>query len=96
MKFQYIRENQEVFPAHKICQALRVSPSGYYGWVDRAPSQRATENERLLERIQVIHQETRKTYGSPRITDTLKDEGFMVSRPRIARIMRKNGISVDI
>ncbi|MDM7926802.1 MAG: IS3 family transposase [bacterium] len=91
-----MRENQEAFPVTKICQALKVSPSGYFSWLHRVPSRRATENERLLERIQVIHQETRKTYGSPRITDCLKDEGIMVSRPRIARIMRKNGISASI
>ena len=30
------------------------------------------------------------------MTDSLRDEGFSVSRPRIARIMRKNGISALI
>jgi putative transposase len=96
MKFQFIKENQGVFRARRICRALKVSPSGYFGWLHRVPSDRTNENERLLVRIQAIHQETRKTYGSPRITDCLKDEGFMVSRPRIARIMRKNNISALI
>jgi putative transposase len=93
MKYRFISENQESLPIHKICQTLKVSSSGYYNWILRIPSPRETENNRLLERIQAIHQETRKTYGSPRITDSLRDEGFRVSRPRIARIMRKNGIS---
>lgn len=75
---------------------MKVSPSGYFSWIHRVPSLRETENKRLLERIHTIHKDTRKTYGSPRITDCLKDEGFMVSRPRIARIMRKNGISASI
>ena len=92
MKYQFVTENQGSFPASRICQALKVSASGYYRWVTRIPSPRATENGKLLERIQTIHQETDETYGSPRITVSLRDEGFKVSRPRIARMMRKHGI----
>ena len=47
---------------------------------------------KLLERIIEIHNLTDQTYGSPRITDDLLDEGFKVSRPRVARLMRKHGI----
>lgn len=93
MKYQFITDNQNSFPARSICRALKVSASGYYRWVTRVPSQRETENRKLLERIQAIHQETDETYGSPRITDSLRDEGFKVSRPRIARMMRKHDIS---
>jgi len=96
MKYQFIKDHQDVFSARRICRALKVSPSGYYRWVLRTPSQRDTENGKLLERILVIHQETNKTYGSPRITESLRDEGFIVSRPRIARLMRKHGISATI
>jgi hypothetical protein len=80
MKYQFITENRNSFPARRICRALKVSTSGYYRWVARIPSQRETENVKLLERIQAIHQETDETYGSPRITDSLRDEGFKVSR----------------
>jgi putative transposase len=95
MKNQFIKENQNSFPATRICRALKVSTSGYYRWVTSVPSQRTTENGRLLERIQAIHQEADETYGSPRITDSLRDEGFNVSRPRIARMMRKHGIAAQ-
>jgi len=47
---------------------------------------------KLVKRIKKIHELTDGTYGSPRITDDLRDEGFKVSRPRVARLMRKNGI----
>lgn len=47
---------------------------------------------KLLDRIKEIHQLTDKTYGSPRITADLSDEGFKVSRPRVARLMKKHGI----
>ena len=47
---------------------------------------------KLIKRIKEIHELTDKTYGSPRMTDDLHDEGFKVSRPRVARLMRKHGI----
>jgi len=49
----------------------------------------------LLKRIKKIHQLTDQTYGSPRITDALREEGFIVSRPRVARLMRKHDIQAQ-
>jgi transposase InsO family protein len=46
----------------------------------------------LIEKIKDIHVESHRTYGSPRITDSLKDKGYVCSRPRVARLMRKNNI----
>ena len=84
---------QHEFPVEKMCQALQVSRGGYYTWLDRPISKRASENMKLLKRIKQIHTETKGRYGSPRITDTLHDEGHTASRPRIARIMSSNGIT---
>jgi putative transposase len=38
-----------------MCEVLGVSPSGYYDWLGRKPSQRAIDNEALSEPIQRIH-----------------------------------------
>jgi putative transposase len=46
---------------------LNVSRSGYYDWRHRPISPRAQDNELLLKHIQEIHNESRKTYGSPRV-----------------------------
>lgn len=40
----------------------------------------------------MIYQQSRRRYGSPKITLELKDIGWKVSRPRVARIMRSEGI----
>ncbi len=40
----------------------------------------------------MIHQESNGRYGSPKITSELTDRGWIVSRPRVARIMRCEGI----
>lgn len=44
-------------------------------------------NQKLRVRIKSLFAEHRGRYGSPRIHDTLHDEGFRTSRKRICRIM---------
>ena len=46
----------------------------------------------LSERIAEIHQDSRWTYGSPRIHAELREEGVRCSRKRVARLMREAGI----
>jgi len=75
-----------------MCQVLKVSPSGYYDWRKRAPSERQQANEKLLEAIRKEHIASRETYGSPRIHAQLHRLGFEASRNRIARLMQANSI----
>jgi len=81
------------FPVALMCRQLEVSSSGYYAWKKRRPSRRAQEDAVLVEKIKQVHQESRGTYGSPRILDDLKEEGFEVGRRRVARLMQENGIT---
>ena len=74
-----------------LCEALLVSRSGYYDWVERRrqPSPRAEENMRLRERIRDEFARSRQTYGSPRLAQVLGCPG---RRNRIARLMRAERI----
>jgi putative transposase len=58
-------------------------------------SPRTRENEQLSQEIQQIHQDSRKTYGSPRIQMTLISKGWAVSRQRVVRLMAKLGITAQ-
>jgi putative transposase len=82
-------------PIRSLCEALEVSSSGYYDWSNRQaqPGPRALENARLTEQIVLIHQNSRQTYGSPRIQRVLNKDGGTHSRNRIARLMRLKGLS---
>ena len=72
-----------------MCKVLRVSRSSYYSWQRRKPGKRDKENEDLSNRIKRIYEFSKKTYGSPRVTIALLEEGIPVSRQRVARLMRK-------
>ena len=75
-----------------MCKLYGVSPSGYYAWLGRPPSERAIEDKRLVKTIRGAHKASRETYGSPRIHAVLDRAGELVGRRRIERLMRENGI----
>ena len=79
--------------AVRMTAALRVSRSGYYRSRSGRTSPRAAEDKELRERIVSIHQESRETYGSPRITLELRKESIRLGKNRVARLMREAGIS---
>lgn len=74
-----------------MCKAFKISRSGYYSYISRDESKRSIENRELLETIIKIHEESRKAYGAPQITNNLP-ENQKASRGRVARLMRANGI----
>lgn len=75
-----------------MCEVLEVSTSGYYAWLKRPISARAQTNTVLVEKIRKVHQESHKTYGSPRIHAALVKEGVVCGHNRIARLMREEKI----
>jgi putative transposase len=81
-------------PIRFLCQCFDVSPSGYYTWSKRrcSPSQRARVDEQIKALIVRIHNESRQTYGAPRIQVCLLKEGRRHGRNRIARLMRQQKI----
>lgn len=92
MKYRMIQRCREAFPIRLMCRCLRVSSSGYYGWVTRAPSARPQENARLLARIRVLHADQDGVMGSPRIWEDLRYAGERCGRHRVARLMRRAGL----
>lgn len=75
-----------------MCSVVKVAKSSYYNWLVRKPSQRVMDRLEIIHEIKVIYKESKRRYGSPKITDELKDRGWKVSRPRVARIMQAEGI----
>lgn len=81
-----------MYSVRRMCGLLGVSSSGYYAWARRSRSQRAQADEKLLAQIRTIHQRSRGTYGVPRIHFELSAQDILVSRKRVARLMREAGL----
>jgi putative transposase len=76
----------------ELCETLEVSRSGYYAWRERRPGRRAVENELLRGKLRELFEQNRRVYGSPRLTVSLRREGWRCSRNRVARHMRCLGL----
>ena len=67
MRFNFIHAERANYPVRVMCRVLRVSTSGYYAQMKRAPSKRQCEDGKLKLRIQAIHAHSRGTYGRERV-----------------------------
>ncbi len=76
-----------------MCRVLRVSRSGYHAWLGRPASDRAQADARLGTEIRRIYQDSRATYGSPRVHAELRASGVRVGRKRVERLMRQQGLT---
>lgn len=94
MKFAFIHVEKAEFPVAALCRLLGVSRQGYYAFAARKPSARLEEERELRERLRTLHDDSRGTYGSPRLLAALKAEGKRVSKRRVERAMRSMGLQV--
>ncbi len=92
MRFRLIEDHRDVWPMRVMCDALSVTPSGFYAWRSRPESPRKIANRELLVDIRRIHAQHRERYRAPRIHAELRAAGHAVSRKRVARVMRQHGI----
>jgi putative transposase len=75
-----------------MCRMLNLSPSGYYAWSSRLPSQHAQDEARLEIEIKAAHERTRQTCGPERLQEDLAAHGIEVGICRIRKIRKKLGI----
>ena len=76
-----------------MCRVMSVSCSGYYEWLSRPASKRFQEDQALKADIREIHEKSRKNYGERRIKDDLANMGKTVSRKRMGRLMKEEGLA---
>jgi putative transposase len=87
--------DSDQFDVTVMCEALGVSPSGFYAAEQRKQrplGARARANQQLLLAIRAEHRASRQRYGAPMIYHELRDQGIACGRHRVARLMRDHGL----
>jgi putative transposase len=92
VKFQFIAKHRAAWRTRWMCAALGVSHGGFYEWMSRPRSARARTDEALLVHVRTSFEQSRRTYGSPRVWRDLHDWGMHCSVHRVARLMRAAGL----
>lgn len=70
-----------------MCKVLKISRSTYYYELQSKPNE-----DELTKTIIRLFRESRNNYGTRKLKIELGKEGFVVSRRRIGRIMKENGL----
>jgi putative transposase len=91
--FRFIDAHKGQWPVRLLCDALGVSPAGYYAWRDRPASARRQRQDALLVEIRAIHAEFKARYGSPRVHAELVARGYTCCLNTVAKAMREAGIA---
>ncbi|MBY0292676.1 MAG: IS3 family transposase, partial [Alphaproteobacteria bacterium] len=91
-----MRNHRTLFSLEQMAHVLGVSRSGHYDFIKRPPSTRELENEKLIEKIKTIFEESFETYGSSRIHAELLEEGLSYSRRKVARLMKQNKVQAKM
>ncbi len=92
MRFQLIDRARKDFPVHRLCRILGVSQSGYFAWKDHPPSRHQRDDMVMLAHVRSAFALSNGTYGSPRMTRELQDDGCAIGRRHTALLMRENGL----
>ncbi len=92
MKYAWIDEHRDQYTVSQLCRVLGVSRSGYCQWRVRPPSKRALANQGLDAKVAAIHQASRRSYGRPRIVQSLRQQGDSVSAERVRKSLRRQGL----
>jgi len=87
-RYQLIKQLTGAHSVQTLCRTLQVSRAGYYAWLRGRPCPRAQKDAQLTALLRQEHQQSRSTYGRPRLQARLRSLGHRHSGKRIARLMK--------
>jgi transposase InsO family protein len=80
------------YPITLLCAVLGISRSGYHAWDGGHRDRRSARDRYLGKCIDQAFEQSRRTYGYPRMTLELRANGERVGKTRVARLMRDAGL----
>jgi transposase InsO family protein len=88
-----IRSLSVEYAVKECCEALGVCRSGYYQWKKAEPTQREQAQAELMKQIRRVFAANKGRYGSPRVSQALRQGGIECGENRVARLMRENELA---
>lgn len=88
MRFAFIRAKKAEHSVSALCRVLEVTRQGYYRFEQSETPERAERERSFDEAVRAVFDESRGTYGSPRVHAQLRRQGVRTSRRRVERSMR--------
>mgnify|MGYP006277354627 CR=1 FL=1 len=92
---EVLRERTTV-PVEYLCKHFGESSSRYYELRSGLEGRRLKSKKEICGAIEEIFELTKETYGSPRMTDELRDRGYSVSENTVAKYMKELGLDARL
>ncbi|WP_213645511.1 IS3 family transposase [Paenibacillus lautus] len=86
-KVAIIQNNRDKYSVSAMCDVLQIARSTFY----YEAKEQVNENEVTAAVVEIFHK-NRKAYGTRKIKVKLNERGFVVSRRRIGRMMKEQGL----
>jgi putative transposase len=83
---------KEEFSIPEMAEALEVSKSGFHAHLHKAERPRRRRDAELRPLLRRAFEQSRRTYGSPRLRSDLREAGQRCGKNRINRLMREQGL----
>lgn len=80
------------YPLAELAEALTVSRSGFHAHQHKDKGTRRQQDKELAPLLESLFKQSRKTYGSPRLTHALRQAGQRCGKNRVLRLMRDGGL----
>ena len=93
----FIEDHREYLGVEAICKVLPIAPSTYYHYksIEADPakaSDRAKRDAFIMTRIDHFWEKSGKRYGAVKIWHDLLDDGLVIARCTVVRLMKSMGI----
>lgn len=92
MKCGFVAKHRGAWPVNLMCEALGISRSGFYAWLDRPRSRRSLEDDVLGARVHQSFVASDRTYGARRVWHDVLALGHRCGLHRIERLMRAHAL----
>ena len=87
-----VSASASAFEVRETCMALGISASGFYAHLHKSERLRHREDRVLACELRSAFDDSRGTYGSPRLVRALRVRGFHTSKTRVRRLMKSHGL----
>ena len=94
MKYGFIRDQADSYPVNMLCRLLGVQRSAYYDWRDRPGKVLPPEELALRRHMKALFGTSRDSLGSRMMMKNLRQEGFVIGRDRVRRLMKALNLKV--
>ena len=84
----------KTYPVVVLCRIMSVCPSGFYAWLKSPEPKTNPEDKKIEHKVREIFHESHSAFGSRRISQHMKKQGFPLGRHKASSLMKKLDLTV--